>query len=124
VGASVKRINARGAGLCRRRVVSLAGRAHRRWPAFKLFDERSETFRHRLSQFGVAGMKCLTIGFVIDLVQNRAWISRRAATAAVCASRSDALENLCASYPDGTAIWTRVCCDPSYGYGSRADKTS
>src|SRR5262249_5995701 len=39
-------------------------------------------------------------------------------------SRSDALEDLYASYPDGTAIWTRVCCDPSCGYGSRADKTS
>jgi succinate dehydrogenase flavin-adding protein (antitoxin of CptAB toxin-antitoxin module) len=39
-------------------------------------------------------------------------------------SRSDALEDLFASYPDRTAIWTRVCCDPSCGYGSRADKTS
>src|SRR5262245_29947425 len=40
------------------------------------------------------------------------------------AARSDALEDLFASYPDRTAIWTRVCCDPSCGYGSRADKTS
>jgi hypothetical protein len=48
----------RDAGLCRR--FSISGGAHRRRRAFKLFDERSETFRHRFSHFRVAGPERLS----------------------------------------------------------------
>jgi len=54
VGASVKRINAEALVFA----VAAWSPSPGGRPAFKLFDERSETFRHRLSQFGVAGMKC------------------------------------------------------------------
>jgi hypothetical protein len=59
VVASVKRINARGAGLCCRAWSPLPG-AHWRRPVFKVLDERSETFRQRLSHFRVAGPKRLS----------------------------------------------------------------